>query len=350
MIKPTALLVSICLVNQPMSLIAAERVIDNANLRENKKQEQSQKKTLEVEEQQSNIHRSITCSVARGSRSNSPTTAANENPEVVALARKVAKEEGIREDLFLGLVYQESRFNACARSPVGAFGLTQLMPDTARELGVNQYNVEQNLRGGARYLATQLKRYNGNENLALAAYNAGAGNVNKYHGIPPFKETNTYVYNITQKWKPAFAGIENTTLPAYSNLENTTLNAMAINRATNDNLADAAGWYKNFQQVQSNTVLDAWDYNSRVRNGNAELVNRVIELGGTLGDLLNARNTIGVQETSQSNKFFSGTYERETEQPKTREECINRNMGWDEQRQRCLSVIQPQPKLDLEPK
>lgn len=348
MIKQTVMIITLLGVNQPMWCNGVERVIDNAKLRENTKQEQSQKKIETVEEQQSNLNRSITCSVSRGSRSNSPTAALKENPEVVGLARKVAKEEGVREDLFLGLVYQESRFNPCARSPVGAFGLTQLMPDTAKSLGVNQYDIEQNLRGGARYLATQLKRYNGDENLALAAYNAGPGNVNKFNGIPPFKETNTYVYNITQKWKPAFAGIEDTGLPAYSNLQNTTINAMAINRATNDNLADAAGWYKNYQQVQSNTVLDAWDNNALVRNGNQELLNRMIDIGGTLSDLLNARNTVIVQEMSQSNKFFSDF--SEIEQPKTREECIKRNMEWDEQRHRCLSVAGMKPKLELEPK
>lgn len=311
---------------------AAELVIDNAKLGEKNDNQQAVEKNENVKTDELNKHKSITCSAARGMRSSSPSAAAKENPEVVALARRVAREEGVREDLFLGLVYQESRFNACARSPVGAFGLTQLMPDTAKSLGVNQYDVEQNLRGGARYLATQLKRYNGNEQLALAAYNAGPGNVNKFGGIPPFKETNEYVYNITQKWKPAFAGIENTALPAYSYAADTTIGAMAVDRATQDNITDAQGWYKNISQTQTATVLDAWDANTKVRNANTELVNQVITLGATIGDLLNARNAENVQTASQAAKFLS----QKTEKPATREECLRANMTWDDYYKKCI--------------
>lgn len=311
---------------------AAELVIDNAKLGEKNDNQQAVEKNENVKTDELNKHKSITCSASRGMRSSSPSAAAKENPEVVALARRVAKEEGVREDLFLGLVYQESRFNACARSPVGAFGLTQLMPDTAKSLGVNQYDVEQNLRGGARYLATQLKRYNGNEQLALAAYNAGPGNVNKFGGIPPFKETNEYVYNITQKWKPAFAGIENTALPAYSYAADTTIGAMAVDRATQDNITDAQGWYKNISQTQTATVLDAWDANTKVRNANTELVNQVITLGATIGDLLNARNAENVQTASQAAKFLS----QKTEKPATREECLRSGMAWDDYYKKCI--------------
>jgi hypothetical protein len=97
--------------------------------------------------------------------------------------------------LFQSLVKQESGFNNVAVSPVGALGFTQLMPGTAADLGVDPSDPEQNLDGGARYLATQLQSF-GRVDLALAAYNAGPGNVRKYGGIPPFKETQNYVRRI----------------------------------------------------------------------------------------------------------------------------------------------------------
>ena len=115
--------------------------------------------------------------------------------DYVDVARKIAEEEGIDPDLFVRLVNQESRFNPNAVSPVGATGLAQLMPSTAKDLGVDPTKPEENLRGGARYLRQQLDTF-GSVDLALAAYNAGPGNVKKYGGIPPFKETQNYVRKI----------------------------------------------------------------------------------------------------------------------------------------------------------
>lgn len=115
------------------------------------------------------------------------------------MARDIAKKYGVDPDLFESLVEAESNFNPKARSHVGAQGLCQLMPATARSLGVTDpYNPYQNLDGGARYIAKQLKRFKSVE-LALAAYNAGPGNVNKYKGVPPFKETQNYIAKIKRK-------------------------------------------------------------------------------------------------------------------------------------------------------
>ncbi|MGH1355984.1 MAG: lytic transglycosylase domain-containing protein [Thalassovita sp.] len=99
--------------------------------------------------------------------------------------------------LFQALVKQESRFNPTAQSHVGAYGLAQLMPGTASDLGVDRTIPIENLRGGAKYITTQLQTF-GNIPHALAAYNAGPGNVRKYGGVPPFKETQGYVRNITK--------------------------------------------------------------------------------------------------------------------------------------------------------
>lgn len=110
----------------------------------------------------------------------------------LALAREAATRHGIPADLFLRLIQQESGWNAGALSRKGAMGLAQLMPDTARSLGVNPANPEENMDGGARYLKKQFQTF-GTWRLALAAYNAGPGAVKKYGGIPPYKETRNYV-------------------------------------------------------------------------------------------------------------------------------------------------------------
>jgi len=108
------------------------------------------------------------------------------------IARQAARRYRVPEDLFLRLVQQESGWRADAVSHKGAIGLAQLMPQTARVLGVNPHDPRQNLEGGARYLAEQYRAF-GSWRLALAAYNAGPGAVQKYGGVPPFKETRNYV-------------------------------------------------------------------------------------------------------------------------------------------------------------
>lgn len=110
------------------------------------------------------------------------------------LARQIALENDLDPDIFDKLIQQESGFNPRAVSPAGAQGLTQLMPATARGLGVRDpFDPEQNLRGGARFLKQMLDRYGGDYRLALAAYNAGPGAVDKYGDVPPFEETQTYI-------------------------------------------------------------------------------------------------------------------------------------------------------------
>ncbi|WP_372603734.1 lytic transglycosylase domain-containing protein [Actibacterium sp.] len=107
-------------------------------------------------------------------------------------ARAAARRYGVPEDLFLRLVQQESGWNPTAKSHKGAIGLAQLMPETARVLGVNPHDPQQNLEGGARYLREQYDAF-GSWRLALAAYNAGPKAVEKHGGVPPYKETRNYV-------------------------------------------------------------------------------------------------------------------------------------------------------------
>jgi soluble lytic murein transglycosylase-like protein len=106
-------------------------------------------------------------------------------------------EFGVDEALLRAIIHAESAFNPRALSVAGAQGLMQLIPGTARDMGVlDAFDANQNIRGGARYLALLLKSFNGDERLAAAAYNAGPGAVQKYNGVPPYDETQVYVQRV----------------------------------------------------------------------------------------------------------------------------------------------------------
>jgi soluble lytic murein transglycosylase-like protein len=111
--------------------------------------------------------------------------------------RAAALEHGVDESIVRAIIHAESAFNPRALSRVGAQGLMQLMPATASRFGVsNAFDAAQNIRGGVRYLAWLLKRFDGNLTLAAAGYNAGEGAVDKYGGVPPYNETQRYVQRV----------------------------------------------------------------------------------------------------------------------------------------------------------
>lgn len=127
-------------------------------------------------------------------------------PTPAELAAEAAKKYFIPDSFVRSVMKEESGFQPNAVSPKGAIGLMQLMPETARELGVDPRNPLQNAEGGVQYLRELLARYENDPDqvlLALAAYNAGPAAVERYHGVPPFRETREYILRVLKDWDRA---------------------------------------------------------------------------------------------------------------------------------------------------
>lgn len=150
----------------------------------------------------------------------------------IPIVEEASRQYGVPADLLLGQLAAESKFNPVAVSGAGAKGIAQFMDETAKQYGVNQFDPKSSIMGQAKFMGELLKQFNGNEDLAIAAYNAGPGNVKKYGGIPPFKETQAYVPRV-QDYRKLFAGgqpsVTPTMLPNPSQLD---VNQPQINPAS----------------------------------------------------------------------------------------------------------------------
>ena len=134
--------------------------------------------------------------------------------ELDQLIINIGEAEGVDPRFIHAVIWQESKYEQSARSPVGAQGLMQLMPATARRFGCKDPNDRaENIAAGAKYLSWLLKRFDGNVQLALAGYNAGEGSVDKYNGIPPYRETQNYVRIITARYGTSQSPILATPVP-----------------------------------------------------------------------------------------------------------------------------------------
>ena len=149
------------------------------------------------------------------------------------IIKQAAQQHGVSEGLIKAVMHTESGFNVNAHSPVGAQGLMQLMPATARRFNVsNAYDPQQNIFAGAKYLGWLLKRFNGNTQMALAAYNAGEGNVDKYGGIPPFRETQDYVRRVTSRYQNLYSSGVSLSSFTNSNISTQTVSRPELPQAT----------------------------------------------------------------------------------------------------------------------
>lgn len=145
-----------------------------------------------------------TSNAASSTRQDHPVVTKVDDEELERCFAEAAEKYEVDENLLKAIAYAESNFDPNATSKAGAMGIMQLMPSTADSLGIeNAYDVHDNILGGANVIARHLRRYDGDLSLALAAYNAGPGNVDKYNGIPPFKGIDNYINKILDYYNKA---------------------------------------------------------------------------------------------------------------------------------------------------
>ena len=158
--------------------------------------------------------------------------------------RASAQRHGVDPALMKAMMHTESAFNPNARSPVGAQGLMQLMPATARRFKVsNPWNPADNIEGSAKYIAWLMRRFDNKIEYAVAGYNAGEGNVDKYGGIPPFKETQNYVKKVMSRYHSLYkndSGLSGASMSASNQTSNTSSGLQNVSYGTSSNSNSAS--------------------------------------------------------------------------------------------------------------
>lgn len=186
----------------------------------------------------SNISKNAPVSNSAGNDFSQKLNQAMQSTTLDGIFQEASSKYGISVNLLKAVAKAESNFNANAQSHAGAQGIMQLMPSTSKSLGVTDpFDAYQNIMGGAKLLSQFINKYDGNTSLALAAYNAGPGNVAKYSGIPPFKETQNYVKKVLSYCDNAIS-------------IDSSKNTYASNPATNYNKTSNYNYYnKNIGQI-----------------------------------------------------------------------------------------------------
>ena len=196
---------------------------------------------------------SVAAMNASGSAAAATSTTASVPADLMSIFQEAAQTYGVDVNLLTAIARQESHFTASATSSSGAMGIMQLMPATAQGLGVNDaYNPYENIMGGAKYISQLLSRYNGDVSLALAAYNAGSGNVAKYGGIPPFAETQNYVSKVLGYYQDSTVTGSNTAAASGTVTANNamTANSNRLSEAERQNI------YRQMLSLTNQLILD----------------------------------------------------------------------------------------------
>jgi hypothetical protein len=260
---------------------------------------QSSKRWLRYEE-------GVTCGVFRNP-ARTPADAM-QRTEIANLIRREARAAGVREEFALSVAMQESRFSQNVRSCAGAIGVMQLMPGTAKQLGVDPYDLQDNVRGGVKYLKQMLYEFDGDETLAAAAYNSGPNRASLRAGrVPNIPETQTYVREIFGRWEPQFKVLVGSELGpslagANQNLVATARSASGSVGATQALAGSRATAISREGALAGGQerVQDAWEDNAQARVIVAQGFNRAIDQGSTISSLLVAQLIHELAQTSQT--------------------------------------------------
>ena len=206
-----------------------------------------------------------------------------------AIFKEASEKYGVSEKLLKAIAYTESGFQANVTSSAGAMGIMQLMPSTASAYGVTDpYDVYQNIMGGAAVMQKLLQMFQGNQSLAIAAYNAGCGNVQKYGGIPPFSETQNYVQKVTALMQSGVA-VPNTAYPVSSLQES-------------GNAERASG-------LPTETESKTSEISAQIAQRNAELLAEIKEIILALSTLSSDSNRAGNTISQSGLSALTGNYD-----------------------------------------